>query len=248
MTIFRSLACVCIVWGSLTGASCKGDVFAVVAAGINKDATDRAAQDKTVADLKQRLLARAKNTQVVSTAAGVKEALESLAGASGPQDTLVFWYIGQANAAGDKLRLNLAGPDITGEDLAAQLARSKAGTVLIVLDCPNAGLAAKALAGPGRIILCAATQVQPYGTQFTRHFLPALTAADSDTDKDGRVSVLEAFAAAARRIEQWYRDRQMLPTETPCLEDNGDGTPSERPWRRAESADGAMASKLFLDL
>jgi hypothetical protein len=120
--------------------------------------------------------------------------------------------------------------------------------MLIVLDCPNAALAVKTLSGPGRVILCASTQDQPYGTQFSQHFVPALAAVENDTDKDGKVSVLEAFTAATRRIEQWYRDRQILPTETPCLDDNGDGKAGERPWRRDDSTDGAVAAKLWLDI
>jgi hypothetical protein len=241
------IAVACTVWLSVAGAVCRGDTFALLVGGISKDASDRAAKDQTLADLGQYLLTRTKSTRAASTASDVNDAFKSLAAVAGPQDRLIFWYMGQANAAGGKLRLNLAGPDITNDDLATYLARLKAGTVLIVLDCPNAALAVKSLRGPGRIILCASAQDQPYGTQFSRCFLPALTAKDSDTDNDGKVSILEAFAAAARQIEQWYRDRQMLPTETPCLDDNGDGVASERPWRRTESTDGAIASRQFLD-
>jgi hypothetical protein len=220
----------------------------VVVGGISKDAADRVLQDKTLADLHNYLLARTKNMHVASTASEVKDALDGFAAAMGPQDRFIFWYVGQANAVGGKLRLNLRGPDITHEDLAAPLSRIKAGMVLIVLDCPNAALAVKALSGPGRVILCASTQDQPYGTQFTRYFVPALAAAKSDTDKDGKISILEAFTAAARQIEQWYQDKHILPTETPCLDDDGDGKASERPWRRTDSTDGIIASRLFLNL
>ncbi len=246
MTIFKTIACV--IGLSFVGTLCRGETAAILVGGISKDATDRAAQDQTRAELQKYLLTKAKSVQVASTATSVKEAFDKLAGTMGPQDRLVFWYVGQANAAGGKLRLNLAGPDVTQDDWAAYLARVKTGTVLIVLDCPNAALAVKTLSGPGRVILCASAPEQSYGTQFSRHFLPALRARESDTDKDGRVSVLEAFAATARRIEQWYRDKQILPTETPCLDDNGDGTAGVRPWNRAESLDGAVATKLFLDL
>jgi hypothetical protein len=248
MTTTRAVACATLIWLSLSGTPCRGETFAVVVGGISKDANDRAAQDKTLADLQKYLSTRAKSVQAASTASSVKDAFDKLAAAAGPQDRLVFWYVGQANAVGGKLRFNLPGPDITHEDLAALLARIKAGTILVVLDCPNAAMAVKMLSSPGRVIVCASTQDQSYGTQFSRHFVPALLASESDADKDGRVSILEAFAAAARRIEQWYRDKQILPTETPCLDDNGDGTASERPWSRAESADGVVASKLFLDL
>lgn len=244
----RTTTCVLIAWLGLTVTPCPAETFALVAGGVSKDPNDRAAQDKTRADVQKYLLTRAKSVRVASTAVSVKDAFDTLAAETSSQDKFVFWYVGQANTAGGKLRFNLSGPDITHEDLAAQLTRVKAGTVLIVLDCPNAALAVKDLGGAGRVIICASTQDQSYGTQFSRHFVSALPAAESDADKDGRVSILEAFAATARRIEQWYRDRTILPTETPCLDDNGDGTASERPWNRGESADGMAAAKLFLDL
>jgi hypothetical protein len=248
MRNITTIVCVGAMWLGAGQAFCRADTFAVVVGGICKDATERATQDKTLADLQSYLMARTKNTRGAATAPEVKDALSDSAAAMGPQDRFIFWYVGQANAVGGKLRLNLLGPDITQEDLAAQLTRIKAGTVLIVLDCPKAALAVQALSGPGRVILCASTQEQAYGTQFSRYFVPALAAAENDADKDGKVSVLEAFAAAARQIEQWYQSKRMLPTETPCLDDNGDGKVSERPWRRADSIEGAFASGLFLNL
>jgi hypothetical protein len=250
MTRNRKVALVCFAWLLPVAAICRADTFAVVVGGINKDPADRAAQEKTVTDLQAYLLTKVKvrPERLRMLTSGVEAALDNLAGLIGPQDRLIFWYVGQANAAAGKLRFNLAGPDLTNEDLAKHLTPIKAGSILIALDCPNAALAVKTLSGPGRVILCASKEDQPFGTQLTRHFLPALASAQSDTDKDGKVSVLEAFAAAAMRIEQSYRNQQILPTETPCLDDNGDGVPSEHPWRRSESTDGIIASRLFLDL
>ena len=40
---------------------------------------------------------------------------------------------------------------------------------------------------------------------------------------------------------------QCLVTETPCLEDDADGVPNERPWRyQADGDDGAKAAVFFL--
>jgi len=74
-----------------------------------------------------------------------------------------------------------------------------------------------------------------------------LTQPQTDANSDGKVSLLEVFAATAREIEQWYRQQGLLPTETPCLEDDGDGTPSERPWKyQTEGGDGLKASTFWL--
>jgi hypothetical protein len=235
-----------------TGAA---DTYALVVNGVSKDTEDRLDKDRAFEDLRQYLLTNARIdptrltvlTAEDASADNAAKAMSAFASAVGPQDRFVFYYMGQANAVTGKLRLNLRGPDVTGADVAAWMSPLQAKTQLVVLDCPCAGLAAKVLAGPGRIIVCATTEMQVYSPRFGLHFVRALAQPESDADADGKVSVLEAFTAAVREIEQWYRDREVLPTETACLEDNGDGVPSERPWRHAvEAVDGLRASQLFL--
>jgi len=115
------------------------------------------------------------------------------------------------------------------------------------LDCPCAAAAAQALARPGRVLVMATTEAQVYSPRFSLHFVPALTRSQSDANHDGRVSVLEAFSATAREIEQWYRQMKLLSTETPCIEDNGDGRPSQQPWRYAQDGcDGRLAAEFVL--
>jgi hypothetical protein len=237
----------------------SGHTYALVVNGINKDPQDRLAKDQALRDLRERLLSTVKidptrlvvldasDNNAPPTRDTLAKAINTFATAASVEDRFLFYYMGQANAVTGTLRLNLPGDDVTHEEVVDWLSRVKAGAQLVVLDCPCAGLAAKALAGAGRIIVCATTEVQVYSTRFSRYFVAALTRPQSDTNSDGRISVLEAFTAAAREIEQWHRDRQVLPTETPCLEDNGDGLPSERPWRYAvEAVDGLAASKFFL--
>jgi hypothetical protein len=232
----------------------SGNTYALVINGISKDPEDRLGKEHTLESLRQYLLTEAKVspdrltvlTAGDASADNIAKATSILAATISPQDRFVFYYMGQANAVVGKLRLNLPGPDIAHEELANALGQIRAKNQLIVLDCPCAGLTAKALAGPGRIVVCATTETQVYCTRFGVHFLRALARLESDADSDGKVSVLEAFTAAARGIEQWYRDREILPTETPCLEDNGDGVPSERPWRHAvEAVDGLAAAQCF---
>ena len=116
-----------------------------------------------------------------------------------------------------------------------------------MLDCPCAALAAKALTGANRVIVCASAATQVYGTRFSPHFVHALAQPQTDANNDGKVSLLEAFTETAKEIEQWYRQKGILPTETPCLEDDGDGTPSERPWKYGtEGGDGLKASAFLL--
>jgi len=237
----------------------------LIVSGISRDPSDQATRIQAVSGLRDYLLKHAgvgphrltiltadksdvsSASSLRCTASQIAQTIDTLAVTIRPDDRFIFCYLGQANAAGGELRLNLPGPDMTQNGLAEHFKAIKAGTQLIVLDCPCAALAAKALTTNNRIVLCASVATQPLGTRFSQHFVHALTQPKTDANNDGKVSLLEAFAATAREIEQWYRQRGLLPTETPCLEDDGDGTPSERPWKYpTEGGDGLKASTFLL--
>lgn len=241
--------------GQANRAGLQGNVYALIINGISKDPTDRAVKDRVVHDLKTLLLdkGRIDSTRLTLLTAGesradrIEEVMKRLASTVGREDRLLFYYIGQANTVAGSLRFNVVGEDVTGQQVAQWLNRIKAKTQLVVLDCPCAAMVAKEMTQAGRVVVFASTETQVYGTRFSMHFVPALREKNSDTNADGRISVLEAFTAAARGIEQWYRDRTILPTETPNLEDNADGLPSERPWRHAiDGGDGLAALEFIL--
>ena len=229
--------------------------YVLIVNGISKDPVDRAVKGRVVQELKALLLDRGRVdasrltllTAEESQAGSIEKAMGTLATAVGRTDRFIFYYVGQANAVAESLRFNVVGDDITGQQITLWLNRIKAKTQLVVLDCPCAAMVAKEMTKPGRILLLASTETQVHGTRFSFHFAPALAQKESDTNTDGHVSVLEAFTAAARGIEQWYRDRAILQTETPNLEDDADGVPSERPWRHAlDGGDGLAASEFML--
>ena len=244
--------------------SSQGRTFALVVGGVIRDAEENLKKRASISVLEGFFSGPVKieqqNIQVLtdtgsgrisdegrSTADNIKIALEALAGAIKPEDRFVFYYIGQANVVGQHLRLNLSGEDITQDTLSKWLKPVRASSILIVLDCPGAGLAAKALAGKGRVIVCACESEQHYSTQLSDFFIPALQDLKADSNSDSRVSMLEAFTWASRQVDDWYRQKKLLTTETPVLEDDGDGVPSKRPWRYETSGtDGGIASGFFL--
>ena len=269
VAIILTMAITSAIFGtSSTGPNRKAaavkDTHALIVTGINRNAEDRQTKDKAVVDLRNFLLnnasikrdrlavlansrSLARTASDVSTAENIEEQIDTFAATVNPEDRFIFYYVGQANVVADKLRLNLPGADITHEQLTKWLSRIKASSILIVLDCPGAGLAVKALAGEGRIIVAGCTADQHYSTRFSAYFIPALGQNKSDTDNDGKVSLLEAFTSASRQLDEFYRSMGLLKTETPQLEDNGDGAPSDKPWRfKQDKTDGAAASKFFL--
>ena len=74
--------------------------------------------------------------------------------------------------------------------------------------------------------------------------MKALTDASADIDKNGRVSVWEAFAAASMGVRRYYTQRGQLATERALIDDNGDGIGREA---GGEGTDGSASSRLYFD-
>ena len=183
-----------------------------------------------------------------STRANLLAKLESLANAVQPGDEVLFYFVGQANIVGEDLRLNLPGSDVRHRELVEALAPLAVVPSVIVLDCPGAGMAVKPLTHPGRIVIAAARSDQPHSTRFSSYFVPALSSPEGDVDGDGHTSLLEAFQWSAQQIDALYRDQGLMKNETPILEDDADGEPSQSPWRfDATGKDGKKAAHWYFD-
>ena len=101
------------------------------------------------------------------------------------------------------------------------------------------------LAGPQRIVITATESVaQRFDTVFPEYFIKALTDPAADLDKNGRVSIWEAFIAASGGVRRYYEQRGQLATERALLDDNGDGQGREA---GADGDDGSNASRLYLE-
>ena len=240
------------------------NTYVLIICGINKDPDERLAKNKAVTGLRSFFLNNAKlkpaflNVLVpdkslvgknlkMSNSENLKKTLGNLSERIKPQDRFIFYYVGQANVSAGELRLNLPGEDVTHKQLSELIKPIKATSMLLVLDCPGAGMAIKSLAGKGRIIIGASTAEQPYSTKFSEYFIPSLLDNKSDTDSDGKISLLEAFTFASKQLDDWYFEQLFLKTETPVLEDNADGFPSQQPWRyKQDNVDGRKASIFFL--
>ncbi len=242
-----------------------GKTYVLIIGGINKDVEERQSKDRSVLKLRKTAptVFRVKPEEVVTlvdgaslvarptgicTVQAVEKNMKSIADRVRPADRFIFFYIGQANVVKGQLRLNLSGPDITPDELSKWIANIKASSMLIVLDCPGAGLAIKPLAGKGRILIAGAREDQLYSTRFSEFFIPALSNSESDINHDSRISLLEAFQRAGIEMDEFYRQRNFMKTENPLLEDDGDGVPSQQPWLYKQSKkDGLRSANFFLN-
>ena len=114
----------------------------------------------------------------------------------------------------------------------------------------------RSLSGPNRVVATATKS--GYEQNFCRfggYMAAALGHAEADLDKDGAVSVLEAFLIASRQAGEFYRENDRLVSENALLDDNGDGMGTPADWFRGvrtqkkakgkSSADGKLSRLVF---
>jgi hypothetical protein len=180
-----------------------------------------------------------------STKETIERTLEGLATRMGAGEQLLLVLIGHGSAQGDVPRLTLPGPDVSAADLARLLGKYGKRRVAVVVAASSSGDFVKALSAPGRIVITATKSgFERNESLFGGHFVAALAGDGADADKDGRVSLLEAFTFATREVRRVYEQENRLLTEHALLDDNGDGAGSGEPGGRG--GDGGAARSFFL--
>lgn len=149
-------------------------------------------------------------------------AIDRFASTAEAGDVVSLLLIGHGTARGDRLLFNLPGPDLSATELAAMLERHSDIRWIIVNGAPSSGPFIQALSGPNRIVITAtASAAERYHTVFPEHFIGAYAEPGADSDKNGRVSVLEAFTFAKREVERSYDEAATLQSEHAVLDDSG---------------------------
>lgn len=139
----------------------------------------------------------------------------------GPGDIVLVFLVGHGSGEGPDSRVSLPGPDATAADFAGWLAGFARQTVVFVNAASGSGDFGPALAGPRRVIVTATrTALERNETRFAAPFVRALTSDEADADKNGRVSVLEAFAYAKKEVARVYEDDKRLLTEHATISDS----------------------------
>jgi hypothetical protein len=179
-----------------------------------------------------------------STAAGVGKSLDALRARMKSDDVLLILLMGHGSFDGTEAKFNLVGPDLSSAEWGALL-KPVPGT-LVFVDATAASFPfLQHLAGPRRIVITATDSVaQRFDTVFPEYFIRALTDPEADIDKNGRISLWEAFTAASLGVKRYYTLRGQLATERALLDDNGDGEGREA---GGEGTDGSASARLYLD-
>jgi hypothetical protein len=156
-----------------------------------------------------------------STKANVGAAFLRVSRGVKPGDVVLVLLLGHGSGEGPQSKVNLPGPDATASEYASWLAPFAAQQVVFVNTATGSGDFVPVIAGPGRVVVTATrTAIEKNESEFLQHFAKALGSDDADGDKDGRLSVLEAFRYARTEVAKSYERTNRMLTEHAVVSDS----------------------------
>jgi hypothetical protein len=251
-------AAVLFVLLSVLRADAAGDRYALVITGASGGEAYQQKYDRWRATFlstlrerfgyqNERLLVLAENDSEgvqQATRSSVQRVLGELRRKVTKDDQLLVLLIGHGTSMdGEDAKFNLVGPDMSASEW-AELLRPIPGRVVFVNTTGASFPFLNKLAGRNRIVLTATdSAAQQFETVFPEYFIKAFDDQGADLDKNGRVSIWEAFTYASAGVRQWFEQKSQLPTERPLLDDTGAGIGREA---GNPGTDGAVAGVTYL--
>jgi hypothetical protein len=157
----------------------------------------------------------------VSTRENVERTLARLAAANADARIMLV-LVGHGSGEGRETRISLPGADLTAADFARLLSAFGNRPVAFINLTSGSGDMLPVLSAPNRVVMTATKSAfERNESQFGRFFVDALSKEGADTDKDGRVSLLEAFTFAEAEVKRFYETDGRLATEHAQLSDDG---------------------------
>jgi hypothetical protein len=158
-----------------------------------------------------------------ATREGVEQALTDIAKRAKPNDEVFILLIGHGSFDGKVGAFNIPGPDLTVPDYDKLLDKLALQRVAFVNTAGSSG-EFLSIAGPNRVIVAATkTGREREDTRFPEYFVEALGEESADRDRNGRVSVLEAFEYAKTKVVAVYEKGGHILTEHAAIDDKMDG-------------------------
>jgi hypothetical protein len=159
-----------------------------------------------------------------ATKENVTKAFQDAAKRAKPEDELFVLLIGHGSFDGKSGAFNILGPDLTAGDYATLLDLFKTQKISFVNTASASGAFLQALAGPNRAIVTATkTGGERNETRFPEFFVEALNGDAADNDRNGRVSLQEAFTYALAKVKDAYEKEGHILTEHATLDDGNEG-------------------------
>jgi hypothetical protein len=181
-----------------------------------------------------------------STKANVERAMHDLATRAKPGDQVMIVLIGHGSGEGENSKISIPGPDLSATDFARLLGTFSAQKVAFVNLTSASGDMLPIVSAPNRVVITATKSAfERNESRFAQFFVDAFSKDVADTDKDGRISLLEAFRYAAAETKRVYETDTKLQTEHAQLDDIGAKAGVAEPDGR--TTQGLLARRFFLD-
>ena len=157
-----------------------------------------------------------------ATKDGVQQAFTAVAARAKPNDAVVVLLIGHGSFNGTQAAFNLSGPDLTVAEWAKLLGTLTAQRVAFVNTSSSSGAFLPTVAAPGRVVVTATkTGGERNETQFPEFFVAAFSDNAADRDRNGHVSIGEAFEYAKTKVVQAFQQKGLLLTEHATMDEGG---------------------------
>jgi hypothetical protein len=204
--------------------------------------------DSAIAWLGEDTTAKSRMYHGRSTAENIRLEANRMVARSKPGDQVVIVLIGHGSGSGEDTKFNIPGPDLTARDFKEIVDQFTARRVAFLDLTTGSGDAIATLSAPGRIVITSTkSSFERNESQFAKFFVEALDKPGvADVDKDGRVSLLEAYRYAVAETRRSYSNDERLVTEHSQLDDDGNGKGTDLPDGRG-AGDGLMSRRFFLD-
>jgi hypothetical protein len=176
-----------------------------------------------------------------STREAVTRVVADIAAKARAGDQVVILLIGHGSFDGSIGSFSLPGPDMTAPEWADLLKRLSAQKVAFVNTASSSGAFLPAVAAPGRTVVTATkTGGQRNETKFGEFFVKAFGDAAADADRNGHVSIQEAFNYADNLVVKAFEQAGLLRTEHATIDDGGGGRLAATQFLTARPSDGGL--------
>ena len=180
-----------------------------------------------------------------ATRENVRSAIADIRKRATKDDVVLVVLVGHGSGADSgEGKFNLVGPDLSAREW-ADLLKPMPGRLVFINAASGSYPFIQELSAKNHIVITANDSgAQTYETVLPQFLVSAFSDESADLDKNGKVSVWEAFTYASAGVRQWFEQKGQLPTERPLLDDTGAGVGREA---QNPGTDGAIARVTYLE-
>jgi hypothetical protein len=240
----------------------RADDFALLIGGLGAEEPYRTEFARTLTSVRKQMIEsqgyKASNIRFLAEKAGgdypvdttptlenVRAEFERLRSETGTSDTLLVILLGHGQSDFAEAKFNLPGPDLSAKELRAMLDAVASLDQRLILVFPCSGHFSQELSARDRAIVASCDGPREIYHSVAAPFLvQAFQGILADGNRNGETTLYELFEFMSRETADFYKSHNLLQTEHPSIEDDGDHKVSSLKEGKMSGADGARAKTL----